>query len=327
MSEKLRLALVSKEKADTYLANLEKLKEDKSIEEAQYNVLKTEYAKMRNDAVLRINAAKLEVKRILDAKLKELAAARTEYKYLEIRYKVGQIPVEVFSKQEISPKRRIADLEKTIADYQKLYNARTSNEVSTDAGLKLFGFNLGRGKRPEEAPPDLVIELPHMPEKPEEKEKPEPAKEEIPPAPVPVPPPPPQIVLPPPPPPTINVQQIEKPTPVKSDEEKAAERVAAETARKGLPEGLVMANLQILPDRVVSGNHIGVVIRLRNAGKQPIVNHRMDLKINGQTKDAAVINLDPGKSDEITFLVTAETPGDYTIDLDGREGKFIVIPY
>ncbi|OGO16632.1 MAG: hypothetical protein A2Z02_00755 [Chloroflexi bacterium RBG_16_48_7] len=325
MSEKLRIALVNKEKADTYLSNLETLKEDNHIEEVQYNVLKTEYAKLRNDAVLRINAAKLEIKRILDAKLKELAAAKTEYKYLEIRHKVGQIPVEVYSKQEINPKKRIADLEKTVGDLQRLYNARTSSEVSAETGARLFGFSLGKKKAEE--PPDLVIELPPPPpEKKPEPEKLEPVAEQIPVVEVPPPAPlPPQIVLPPPPPPTISVQQIEKPTPPKSEEEKLAEQAAAEKGRRGLPEGLVLANLQILPDRVVSGNHVGIVVSLRNVGKQP-VNHRMDLKINGVTKDAAIISLEAGKNDEITFLVTAETPGDYTIDLDGREGKFVVIP-
>jgi len=323
MSEKLRIALVNKEKAESYLSNLEKLKEEKALEEVQYNKLKTEYATLRNDAVLTINAAKLEIKRILDAKLKELAAAKTEYKYLEIRYKVGQIPVEVFSKQEIGPKKKIADLEKTIGDLQKQYNARASSEVTAEPGAKLFGFSLGRKKAEE--PPDLVIELPPaQPEKKPEAEKiAEPVVEEVPPVVVP-PPPPLPVILTPPPPPTISVQQIEKPAPPKTEEEKAAEQAAAEKGRR-IPEGLVLANLQVLPDRVVSGNNIGIIVTVRNVGKQP-VNHRLDLKINGVTKDAAVISLAAGKSDEITFLVTAEAPGDYIIDLDGREGKFVVIP-
>ena len=325
MSEKLRIALINKEKADSYLSNLEKLKEDKAIDDMQYNVLKTEYAKLRNDAVLRINAAKLEIKRILDAKLKELGAAKTDYKYLEVRHKVGQIPVEVFSKQEILPKKKIAELEKSVADLQKLYNARASSDIPVETGSKLFGFSIGKSRKAEQPPPDLVIELPPAPEKKPEPEKIEAVVEEVAPPPALVPPPPPPVVLPPPPPPTISVQQIEKPTPPKSEEEKMAELAAAEKGRRGLPEGLVLSNLQILPDRVVSGNHIGIIASLRNVGKQP-VNHRMNLKINGITKDAAVISLHPGKNDEITFLVTAETPGDYTIDLDGHEGKFVVIP-
>jgi len=319
MSEKLKLALVDKEKAESYLSNLEKLKEEKAIEDVQFNVLKAEYTKLRNEALTRVNAEKAEIKKILDGKLKELATIKNTHKYLEIRYKVGQISAAEFAKQESNPKKKIMALEKVIGDLQKAYNAKSSSEITVDgSGAKVFGL-FGKGKKQE---PDL-IPMADFPEP-----VPSPAADEPPVIEQPVQAAQPVIDTPPEPPPvyhpaTVSVQKIER----RIDEESELEAEGhdgKDKSRKSLPRGLTISNLDILPERVIAGNEVGIIVSLKNISEQP-VGHRLDLVINGEIRDAADIMLDAGKKDEITFLITAEVPGEYNIDLGGQHGRFIVV--
>ena len=168
MSEKLKAAFLEKEKADLYLFNLDKLKEENGIEEMYYAVLKTEYSKLSNEALARIDSVKADIKKVLDAKLKEAAVAKLNYKYLEIRYKVGQIPASAFLKQEQGPKKKIAELEKDINELQSLVNASNSAEVGAPTKKK-EGFkipSIGRqpavkpDEKPEEKPADQPLARP-----------------------------------------------------------------------------------------------------------------------------------------------------------------------
>ena len=71
MSTKLREAYLVKEKAESFLSNLEKLKAEGSIAEAQYGVLKAEYTKMRDDAIYEISSIKAYMMQCLSPPVEE----------------------------------------------------------------------------------------------------------------------------------------------------------------------------------------------------------------------------------------------------------------
>lgn len=112
MNKELRAAYSAKEKAELLLSNLDKLKAEGSIEEAQYEVLKTEYIKMGDDAMSKINSIKVELQKQLDDKTRELDVYKQELSNLEARFKVGQIPAETYLKQEKRLRKKIAELQK-----------------------------------------------------------------------------------------------------------------------------------------------------------------------------------------------------------------------
>ncbi len=307
MSDKLRQAFLEKEKADLYLFNLEKLREEKSIEETYYTVLKTEYTKLRDVANKKIEAIKADIKKVLDSKLKEASVAKLNHKYLEIRYKVGQINANDFLKQEQGPKKKIAELEKSISQLQAVVNANNSAELPGKSTVKKPTMNLnlqekqtGVTPNPAPAPIPLVRPVAISEVKPQQWK----TMEEV-------------------------VPASETRAPEQTAEESPPQKTEAATPQAAMPQkviipGLSITDLEILPDRVVSGNHIGVVARVKNLGQQ-IIEHTLELRINDETRDTAQINLEPGQMRELTFLVVAGLPGEYRVELEGQEGKFIVV--
>ena len=149
MQDKLRAAFSRKEKAEMFLANLEKLKEEKNVGDRQYRVLKIEYTQMRDDAISEINTVKNTIKRELDSKASRLEVLKQELDYLETRFKVGQLSSDTYLAKEKAPKRQATDLEKRITELQTFLNASGSPElgVSTESGIKILGFNLGSAKK------------------------------------------------------------------------------------------------------------------------------------------------------------------------------------
>lgn len=150
MQDKLRAAFSLKERAEMFLANLEKLKEEKSVGEAQYRVLKIEYAHMREDAISRINTVKTYVKKELDSQASKVDVFKQELSYLEARFKVGQLSANDYLLKEKGPKRRLTELERRISELQTFLNASSSTDLGVapaEGGLKVLGFNLGFSKR------------------------------------------------------------------------------------------------------------------------------------------------------------------------------------
>lgn len=100
MIEELRAAYSAKEKAELLLSNLEKLKADVSITEAQYNTLKADYTKICEDAILKINAMKTDLEKDLQSKIGDLEIFKPRMSNLEARFKLGLVPVETYLKQQ-----------------------------------------------------------------------------------------------------------------------------------------------------------------------------------------------------------------------------------
>lgn len=197
MQDKLRAAFSRKEKAEAYLANLEKLKEEKNVGDAQHRVLKIEYNQMRDDAISEINSAKNAIKKELDSKQSKLEVLKQELGYLEARFKVGQLSSDTYLAKEKGPKRQLTELEKRISELQMYLNATGSTELGgvPEEGLKIMGLSLGLSKKqPAEQSGAVVPGAPVADKAP-------PSSEQV----APTPPPPP----PPPPPPVTKITSLQ----------------------------------------------------------------------------------------------------------------------
>ena len=80
-----------------------------------------------------------------------------------------------------------------------------------------------------------------------------------------------------------------------------------------------ISSLVILPDRALPGSTIGVIATIVNTG-QEIVHHKTDMKINDKIESVSDVILNPGQSEELTFMLIAGHPGDYYISVDNATG-------
>jgi hypothetical protein len=267
MEKDLRLALLSKEKSELFLSNLEKLRGDNAVNEMSYNALKTEYASALQNSLIRIDHIKAEFSKTLAGKNRELSVYKQELANLEARFKVGQIAAAVFLKTAKIPEKKITYLEDQLAHLNSLINARHSAEVTVP---ETSGFGSLFGLRPAPERPAL---LPHI------------GYQE------PVPAPAPQPVAEP-----VKVQ-----------------------------DSTSVSSLMILPDRAFPGSTIGVIAAIVNTGTEPLL-HRAELKVNDRIEAVNDVNLNPGQTEETTFMTVASSPGDYYISVDNATGILKVLP-
>jgi hypothetical protein len=85
-----------------------------------------------------------------------------------------------------------------------------------------------------------------------------------------------------------------------------------------------VTNLQILPDRVRPGGTVGIVATVVNPGPDP-VSHKTEFKVNQILEAVNDVALNPGQSEEVTFMVVAGAPGDYYVSVDNANGIFRVM--
>jgi len=85
-----------------------------------------------------------------------------------------------------------------------------------------------------------------------------------------------------------------------------------------------VTNLQILPDRVRPGCTVGVIATLVNPGPDPVT-HKAEFKVNQKLETVNDVALNPGQSEEVTFMIVAGAPGDYYVSVDNANGIFRVV--
>ncbi len=159
MENDLRTAFLNKERAELFLSNLEKLRNDKSINDLSYTALKTEYSVNLQHAQIKIDQVKQEFKKRLALRSRQLGVFKQEMANLDARFKVGQMPAEDYLKQIKNPQKKASELEEQIAHLTSLTEAKTSAEISVpeSTGLaSLFSSRLRQGNRqPSLMPSDL----------------------------------------------------------------------------------------------------------------------------------------------------------------------------
>jgi hypothetical protein len=295
--DKLVEAFTEKEKAEIYLFNLDKLKQENSIEENFYNTLKTEYLKIRDQAISKIDSIKAEIQKKLDARMHELAVNQLNFKYLEVRHKVGEISDSAFNNKSREPLKKVENLEKMVKELKTLVNSTGTTDISPTPIKK---FSLGADMFKKELPKaqetsDITIKT---------------TDTEI-------------TVLD-----SANTMAIE---PMNIQEstlliEPANILEDKSDTKKLIPAELSITNLQILPNRIISGNHVGIIAVVKNIGQQEI-SYKLELQINGEIKDYKDVSLLPGITEEVTFVILTILPGAYQVELDGQSGVYEVLPY
>jgi hypothetical protein len=300
--DKLQEEFIKKERAEIYLLNLEKMKSENSLPEDFYESLKSQYSRERTEAVDRIGILKADIRKKINDFNEKLALARLNYKYYEVKHKVGQLSEDEFSKQSKEPWRRVDNLEKTLELLNIQVAATASSDLEAPAAPRKLGINLPGLKKP--------IPKPYVPEPTQipEAEMMEAEEEELP------------EVLP--------VTASVGPVAVTEDAPVAIENLPLlqnlPGQKRHLPPNLAITGLNILPEKVISGNDVGIIVELKNIGNDEIT-YKLELRVNDDIKDYQDIWLAPGNTDEVTFVVPAGPPGDYQIDIDGQSGKFRVL--
>lgn len=79
----------------------------------------------------------------------------------------------------------------------------------------------------------------------------------------------------------------------------------------------------IEPTSPTEGDEVIITCTVTNTGNTTET-RELELKINGELADTQEISLDPKKSQQLSFVITAGPPGEYTVDVDGASTTFIV---
>jgi len=148
MENDLRTAFSNKERAEFFLSNLEKLRDEKAINDLSYTALKTEYSINLQHAQIKVDQVKQEFNKRLSMRTRQLGIFKQEIANLDARFKVGQMPAEAYLKQIKNPQKKASDLEEQIAHLKSLVDAKSSFEVEApeSTGLaSLFKSRLRQG--------------------------------------------------------------------------------------------------------------------------------------------------------------------------------------
>ncbi|MDD5700810.1 MAG: CARDB domain-containing protein [Dehalococcoidales bacterium] len=85
------------------------------------------------------------------------------------------------------------------------------------------------------------------------------------------------------------------------------------------------SDLSITPAEVEVGEEVVISLTLTNTGDLRGT-HQIDLEINGAVAATREVTLSGGDSEEVTFATTRDTPGTFTVTVDGLTGSFVVKP-
>jgi hypothetical protein len=92
-----------------------------------------------------------------------------------------------------------------------------------------------------------------------------------------------------------------------------------------IPDTTSISSLHILPDRAHPSSSIGVIATITNSGQEK-VRHRAEFKINGRIEAIEDVSIEPGHSQEVTFMTVGGPPGEYHISVDNAAGILRIIP-
>jgi len=138
----LKTAFTTLEANQGYLANLERLKAEGSLPNDQYATMKDEYNRRIPPAESEIKAIKNTIERDLDVAKKELGMVKKELDTLSTRTQVGEIPLEKFKGMDTKLRRKIAQIENDISEYENLLKAKCAADIwQVSAGKSGSGYN------------------------------------------------------------------------------------------------------------------------------------------------------------------------------------------
>jgi hypothetical protein len=104
----------------------------------------------------------------------------------------------------------------------------------------------------------------------------------------------------------------------------AAHEQPKEIPPDDVPDTTSISSLHILPDRAYPGSSIGIIATVTNSGGEQI-RHRAEFKINGRIEAVDEVSIEPGHTQEVTFMTVGGPPGDYHISVDNAAGLLRII--
>jgi len=89
------------------------------------------------------------------------------------------------------------------------------------------------------------------------------------------------------------------------------------------PASFDLSAVTISPTEVKVGEEVKIRVTVTNVGEQT-GSYEVTLKINNEVVDTTRVTLAGASSKEVTFTVSRNSPGTYTVDLNGKTGTFVV---
>ncbi|MBA7699580.1 hypothetical protein ES703_108278 [subsurface metagenome] len=90
------------------------------------------------------------------------------------------------------------------------------------------------------------------------------------------------------------------------------------------PAAFSVSSLAVEPTGVKPGEAVTVSILVANTGGES-GSYTVVLKIDGVKEAEETVTIAAGESQDVSFSVTREDPGNYTVDVDGLSGSFTVL--
>jgi hypothetical protein len=134
-ARKLQEAFLLKEETKGFLANLEKLKKKGTVEQEQYDSIKSDYAQRLKEATTEITEIKVQLSQQLDDEKRERDNHKLELGNLETRFKVGELSLDSYQGQERKIRRKIEKIEDGMAELERLIKAKSSSGISEYADI------------------------------------------------------------------------------------------------------------------------------------------------------------------------------------------------
>ena len=84
-----------------------------------------------------------------------------------------------------------------------------------------------------------------------------------------------------------------------------------------------VTNLSLSSNSVALGEPVTITATVTNT-KDTEETYTLELKLNGEVKDSEELTLGPGQSDNVSFAITADAPGDYFVEL-GNASELLTV--
>jgi len=147
--KKLLEALSAKERAETLLSNLERLKTEGTLEDDEYAHLKLEYSNALAQATVQVDQIHEELDVQVVVKKRDIETYKQQLKNLETRLKVGELDAAQHLKAARKTQRTMTKLEEQVAQMETLRGASSSAELggAVSGKVSAAGGRVGRGPR------------------------------------------------------------------------------------------------------------------------------------------------------------------------------------
>ncbi len=90
------------------------------------------------------------------------------------------------------------------------------------------------------------------------------------------------------------------------------------------PPSFAISDLSVAPSEVKLADQVTISVVVTNAGGSG-GSYTVVLQINGAEEARKEVTLGAGKSETVTFIISKDTEGSYTVNIDGNLGQFTVI--